>query len=165
MTSAHSNLSNSNFCKKIKMHKFGIKNAFFGYFWSWILKKLLLYFKWAPSNMSNCKNSLKKKCLHLGPKMLHLGTKSASLGDFWAGIWKQYCRIWSQYPYVSLKKTMVICKISTLKSVNLRNFFLKISKFRAKNASFQWEKCFIWVFLGLNLKTIVIFEVSTVNFV
>ena len=53
-----------------KMPKFGTKNAFFGYFWAGILKKLLSYLKSASSHLSICKIPRKKqKCLNLGPKV------------------------------------------------------------------------------------------------
>ena len=50
------------------MLKFGTKNALFGYFWARILKKLLPYLKSAPSNLSSCKISRKKKMPKFGTK-------------------------------------------------------------------------------------------------
>ena len=46
------NFNNVNFHAKIKTHIFGIKIAFFGYYWAAILKKLSSYLKSAPSNLS-----------------------------------------------------------------------------------------------------------------
>ena len=37
----------------MKMPRFGTENPLFGYFWAGNLKKLLLYLKSAPSNLSN----------------------------------------------------------------------------------------------------------------
>ena len=50
------------------------KNRLISVFLGWNLKKLLSYFKSAPSNLSNGKISQKnQKCLNLGPKMPYLG--------------------------------------------------------------------------------------------
>ena len=64
------------------MPKFGTKMPYFGIFdqkymisvfLGWNLKTILSYLKSAPSNLSNCKVSHKKKCLSFGPKMPDLG--------------------------------------------------------------------------------------------
>ena len=49
------------FVQKIKILKFGTKNALCGYFWARILEKLLSYLKSALSNSSICKISQKTK--------------------------------------------------------------------------------------------------------
>ena len=58
--------------EKIKMHKFGTKNALFRYFWARFFKKLSWYL-----NLSNYEikkqNKTKQKCLHLWPKIPYLG--------------------------------------------------------------------------------------------
>ena len=84
------------FCQKTKMHKFGTKNVFFGYFWVNFLKKLLSYLKSAPSNflilITKFRKKKKQKCLNLGPKF----------GFFWTRIWKKYCHIGNQHPQICL---------------------------------------------------------------
>ena len=56
------------------MHRFGIKNVLFGYFWARILNILLSYKKLAPSNFVYLESFSKKlKCLNLGPQMPYLG--------------------------------------------------------------------------------------------
>ena len=68
------------------MPKFGIKTALYEYFWARILKRLLSYLKSAPSNVSICKISRKKKI----PKFR---TKMELFMYFWAGTLKEYCHI------------------------------------------------------------------------
>ena len=67
------------FCEKMKMPKFGTKNAFFGYFWARILKKLLYYRKSAPLNCLIAKFPGKAK-------IPTFGTKNALFGYFWTKI-------------------------------------------------------------------------------
>ena len=67
------------FCEKMKMPKFGTKNAFFGYFWARILKKLLYYRKSTPLNCLIAKFPGKAK-------IPTFGTKNALFGYFWTKI-------------------------------------------------------------------------------
>ena len=53
LTLAFSNLSYYKVWCKIKILKFGTKNAWFGYFWARTFKKLWSHLKLAPSNLSN----------------------------------------------------------------------------------------------------------------
>ena len=86
-------------------------------------KKLLSYFKSAPSNLSNSKIKKKKK-----PK---LRTENASFGYFWAKILKSNCHIWNQHHQ--------ICLIQKFHEKN-------------KNTLISDQKCLIWVFLGKSFK-------------
>ena len=62
---------------KPKIYKFGTKNALFGYFLNWNLKKLLSCLKSA-SNSSKHKYSCKtKETSNMGPKILYLGILGA----------------------------------------------------------------------------------------
>ena len=61
------------------MPKFGTKNAFFGYFWARILKKLLYYRKSEPLNCLIAKFPGKAK-------IPTFGTKNALFGYFWTKI-------------------------------------------------------------------------------
>ena len=70
----------------IKTPKFGTKNALCWYFWIRILKKLFLYLKSAPSNLSNSKISRKNKLLGLEQKMPKFGFKNALFGYFWSKV-------------------------------------------------------------------------------
>ena len=108
---------------------------YLGVFFDWNLKTILSYMKSAPSNLSNCKISRKKQnCLNLGPKMFYLGIFG-----------------------LKFQKTSVIFEISTLEFVKLRNL-VKKWKFLIWN-----EKCFIWIFLAWNLKTILSYLKSTLS--
>ena len=90
------------FREKMKMPKFGTKNALFGYFWVRILK-----------NYCHIWNQHPQICLF--PKfrgktnILKFETKNAWFGYFWTGIWKQYCHI----------------EIRALEFVRLQNFAKK----------------------------------------
>ena len=99
-------------------------------------------------NISICEASCKiKKCLHLGQK-------NALFGYFRARIRKSHCHIWNQRPQICLIPNLVQNK----RSLNLGS--------KIPNLSIFDQKCLIWVFLGHNLeKTIVIFEISTLDFV
>ena len=93
------------FCEETKMFKIGTKNAlfwyfwpkvpYFGYFWARILKKLLSYLKWLPSNLSICKISRKNKN---------------------AKIWDQKCLILVFFQ-LEFENSIVIFEISTLEFV------------------------------------------------
>ena len=79
--------------------------------------------------------------------MLKFGTKNALFGYFWARILKHYCHIWNQYSRICL-----------------------IAKFlqKNKNAKIWDQKCLIsyLAIFGLEFeKTVVIFEISTPEFV
>ena len=105
---------------KIKILKFRVKNALFGYFWAGIFKKKRLsYLKSGPSHLSNCKFCKKTK-------MSKFGTKNVLFGYFWVGIWKKCCHIWNQHLNLSN------CKIS----------------WNNENAYIWDKKCLVWLFLG-----------------
>ena len=89
-----------------------------------LLKPILSYLKSAPSNLFNFKFSSKIK-------ISKLGTKNALFGYFWARIFKNYCHIWNQHP----RSCLIGNFCENQKCLNLD------------------QKCFIWVFLGKNLKT------------
>ena len=76
--------------------------------------------------------------------MPKFGTKNALFGYFWARI------------FIKL--------LSYLKSAPSNLYNCKILQ-RNKNASIWDQKCFFWVFLEWNLKTILKFEISTLEFV
>ena len=71
-----SNCLVAKFGAKIYILKFETKNAWYGYFWTGILKKLLPYLKSAPSNLSNYKILWKMI-------MLTFGIKNALFWYFW----------------------------------------------------------------------------------
>ena len=106
------------FCEKIKMHKFGTKNAFFGYCWARILKKLLYYRKSAPLNCLIAKFPGKAKSLHLVPKIPYL--------DIFG---------------LKFETNFVIFEISTLEFVQSQNFVkkTKMLKFGTNNALFGYS--------------------------
>ena len=63
-----------NFVKKMKMLKFGTKNAWFGYFWARNSKKTIVVFEISTLKFVRLRNFVKKwKCLNVGPKMPYLG--------------------------------------------------------------------------------------------
>ena len=84
----------------MKMPKFGIKNALFGYFWERFLEKLLSHLKSPPSNLSICKNLGKTK-------MPKFGIKNALFGYFWARIFKKLLSYLK-----SARSNLSNCKIS-----------------------------------------------------
>ena len=70
-------------------------------------------------------------------------TKNALFVHFWTGTRKKYCHIWNKHPRICLNVTF--CEKT------------KMSKFLTKNALFRyfWDRI---------LKTIVIFEIDTLEF-
>ena len=82
-------------CEKIKMPKFRIKNALFGYFWARILKKTCHIWNQHPLICligKFCENR----------KMSKFGTKNALFGIFELEFLKNYCHIWNQHPQICL---------------------------------------------------------------
>ena len=81
------------YCELMKMPKSGPKNAWYGYFCSRILNKLLSYLKLAPPPPQ----------IYLFPKFneetkIHkFATKNTWFMYFWSGIWKQYCHFCNQH--------------------------------------------------------------------
>ena len=136
------------YCEIMKMPKFGTKSALFGYFWARILK-----------NYCHIWNQHLRICLIAKfceeTKMPEFGTKNALFGCFWARIFKKYCHIWNQHLWIS-----VIAKFCEEK---------KMPKFGTKNTNFEyfWPKMpYLGVFgQEIKKKTIVIFEISTLEFV
>ena len=129
------------FCAKIRILKFGTKNALFGCFWTEIWK----YYchNW---------NQLPQICLipkfGLKLKILKFGTQNALFGYFWTGIWKQYCHVRNQHPRICLTEKF--------------REKMKMPKFGTKNALFG---CFWARILKNDYKTIVTFEISILEIV
>ena len=88
-------------------------------------------------------------------KMSEFGTKNALFGCFWARIFKKYCHIWNQHLRISV--TTKFCEEK------------KMPKFGTKNTNFEyfWPKMLYLGVFGQEIlkKTIVIFEISTLEFV
>ena len=78
-----------NLVQKIKILKFGTKNALFGYFWARIWKWYCHIWNQHPRICLIAKFCKKTKT----PKF---GTKNALLGYFWAAILKNNCHIWNK---------------------------------------------------------------------
>ena len=131
----------------MKMPKFGTKNALFWYFWTGIWRWYCRIWNQHLRICLICKIS-RKKCPNLGPKMPFFG-----IFDQKCLIWvfldknfkKDFCHIWNQHPW--------ICIIAKFLEET------KMPKFGTKNALFGyfWTK--------IIKKTIVIFEISTLEFV
>ena len=109
------------------MYKFRTQNALFRYY---NFKKILSYFKSAPSNLYICK-------FWEEAKLTKFGTKNSLFGYFWATSLNYYCHIWNQHPQICL--TAKFSKIT------------KTPKFRTKNPFFGYfwariyKNCFrIW---------------------
>ena len=133
-----------NFVKKwkclnfgMKMPKFGTKYTLFGYFCARILKNICHIWYQHPQTSVTAKLLEKMK-------RPTFGTKNTLFRHFITGILKYYCHIWNQHPR--------ICLIAKFWGKT------KMPKFWIKNA-------FLGIF-GLEFqKTIVIFEISTLEFV
>ena len=164
------------------MSKFGTKNALFWYFWARILKKLLPYLKSVPSNLSHC------KILQKNPKIFKFETKNALFWYFWARILKTYCHIWNQCPRICLiakyrKKTKMpkfgaknalfgyfwarIWKklLSYLKLAPSNLSKWKISQQKLGCLNLGAKMPYLGIFELEFQNTIVIFEISTLQFV
>ena len=107
------------------MPKCGTKNALLEYLWARILKKLLRYFKSAPSNLSNLSKTRVKKKTH------KFEIKSVT--------------------WVFLGQNLKV--LSCSKSAPLNMSICKILR-KNKNAQILYQKCVIWIYLGYNLKTL-----------
>ena len=112
-----SNLSNCIFPCKIKIPKFGTKNALFWYFWTGILKKYYHNWNQCPWIFLIAKFGAKTK-------ILIFGTKNALFGYFKTRIWEQYSHIWNQRPWIC-----IVVKFWEK---------MKMSKFGSKNALFGY---------------------------
>ena len=86
LKSTPSNLSDCKVWSKIKILKFGTKNALFGIFHIWNQNPQI-------SLISNL--AKKQKCLNLGSKMCDSGILGLE-------IWKKYCHIWNRHPRIYL---------------------------------------------------------------
>ena len=132
----------------------------------------IIMFETNTSNLSTCKISRKKqKCLNLGPKIL------PCVPYFWGGIWKYYCHIWNLRSRICLvAKFGAKLKIHKFWTKNALGFFgLEFKNNNVITLEFVWfgkfrEKKkmsklpYLGIF-GLKLwKTIVIFEISTLEF-
>ena len=107
------------------MPKCGTKNALLEYLWARILKKLLRYFKSAPSNLSNLSKTRVKTKTHK---------------------FEIKCVTW-----VFLGQNLKV--LSCSKSAPLNMSICKILR-KNKNAQILYQKCVIWIYLGYNLKTL-----------
>ena len=104
------------------------------------------YLKSAPSKLSNLVNFVNKKiCKKFRPK-------NTLFGYFQTGTLKKYCHILKQHLRISVIPKF--CEETTMPKFRTKNVFSGIFD----------QKCLIWVFLGKNLKKIVIFEISTLKF-
>ena len=133
------------------MHRFGTKDALFGYFWTGIQKQF-----YHISNQHLQIYLIPK--FHKIMKMPKFGPKNVLFGFFSAGIWRQYCHVWDQQPQ--------ICLIAKFReNQKFRNLGQKMPWTKCLDGIFD-QKCLTWVFLDWNLKkNIVIFEISVFEFV
>ena len=105
------------FRAKIRILKFGTKNALFECFGQQFWKTIVIF---AISALEFALlQSLVQKI-----KNLKFGTKNARFPYFGAGIWNYYCRIWNQCPRICL-----IVKFGAK---------IKILRFGTKNVSFRY---------------------------
>ena len=133
--------------KKIKISKFGTKNAVFGYFWPkmFYLDIFQLEFE---NNYCYILNQHPLICLiakfYEKVKIPKFGTKNVLFEYFWAMIYKNYCHTWNQHPRICL--------------------IIKFCKKKQKRLILGPKMCYLGIFGVENLKTIVIFEISTLKF-
>ena len=136
--SALLNLSNCKILWKMKISKFGTKSALFGYFWVRILKNYCHIWNqhlWISVTASFCEKTTMPK----------FGTKNTLFGYFWARI---------------LKKLLSYLKSAFSNLSDCKNFAKK-----QKCLNLGTKMCNSGIF-GLEfLKNIVIFEISTLEFV
>ena len=83
------------FHAKIRILKFGNKNALFGCFGQQFWKTIVI-FEISTLEFSLLESFVQKK------KSIKFGTKNARSLYFGAGIWKYYCHIWNQHPQTFL---------------------------------------------------------------
>ena len=130
---------------KIKILKFGTKNAWFGYFGGWNLKIMSYMIEINILEFVYLQNFVKKW------KYLNLGLKNALFWYFWARILKSYCHIWNQHPLFAN-----FCEEARMSKFGTKNALLRL--FLTKNTLIG--------FFGLEFENkIVIFEISTLEFV
>ena len=125
-----------NFVKNKKTSNLCSKVPYLGIFGLQIWKSLS-YLKSVLSNLSKCKFLFKTK------KTSNLGTKTLYLGIFIEKFEKNYCHIWNQHAK-----------------------FLKMQKLVQNKQFLHWEqKYHIWVILGCNFETVVIFQTTNLKLV
>ena len=83
------------FCARIRILKFGTKNALFECFGQQF-RKIIVIFAVSVLEFASLQSLMQKI------KILKLGTKSVRFPPFRAGIWKSYCHIWMQPPRICL---------------------------------------------------------------
>ena len=93
LKSEPSDLANYKVWGKIKILKFGTKNAWFQCF-GVEFENTIVIFETNTPNFSNCKISR--------TRMPKFGTKYAWSAYFCAGIWNCYCHIWNLHPKICL---------------------------------------------------------------
>ena len=146
------------FRDKTKMPKFGTENTLFGYFWAGILENYCHIWN---QHLRICVNA--KFCEET--KMLRFGTKCGLFEYFWPTV--LYLDI---FGLEFKKKLLWYFKSAPLDLSNCKRLW------NNKNAYIWDQKCLIWVFLTKNVvfeyfrarifkKTIVIFEIRTLEFV
>ena len=135
------------FYKKTKIPKFGTKNAVFGFFWPkmFYLDIFQLEFE---NNYCYILNQHPRICLiakfYEKVKIPKFGTKNVLCEYFWAMIYKNYCHTWNQHPRICL--------------------IIKFCKKNQKHLILGPKMSYLGI-CGLELlKTIVIFEISTLKF-
>ena len=107
----------ANFREKVKMPKFGTKNAIFGYFGA----RIHTWYQ----HPQNC--LIANFCY--GTEMPKFGTKNAFFVDFWVIILKNYCHIWNQHPR--------ICQKWVFNSYS--EFWYRVSFFYKSGICFFWR--------------------------
>ena len=83
------------FCVRIRILKFGTKNALFECFGQQF-RKIIAIFAVSILKFASLQSLMQKI------KILKFGTKSVRFPSFRAGIWKCYCHIWEQPPRICL---------------------------------------------------------------
>ena len=174
------------FGAKIKILKFGTKNAWFGYFWTGTWKLFCHIWNQDPRILQIAKFREKMK-------MPKFGTNNALFKYFWARVWKWYCHIWNQNPriclianFVKKQKHHQKCVIWVFLGWDFTKLlsYLKLAASNLSYCKILWrnKNDYIWdqnaiflVFFTKNalfeyfwariLKTIVRFEISTLEFV
>ena len=121
------------FGAKTKILNFGPKMPCLGIFGQEFEKKLLSYWKSAPSNLAICKISRKNK-------NAEIWKQNAWFGYFWARILESYCHVLNQH--------LRICVIPKFCEET------KMLRFGTKNALFEyfWPKMLYLVIFGLEFK-------------
>ena len=83
------------FRSKIRIFKFGTKNALFGCFGQQFQKTIVIF------EISALQFTLLQSLMQK-IKALKFGTKNARFAYIGTGIWRYYCHIWNQHPGISL---------------------------------------------------------------